>query len=336
MNLIMLSRNSTKANVLSLLKHGGAFSIARRLTRRRLRILCYHGCSDDPEIADSLFIRSITFERRLAFLRNRGFRVLTLADAVRFLETGGRGLPDNAVVITIDDGWLGTFKKMLPILNKFSMPSTLYCDTKNLLSGGPVPHVAARYLKRIFFGDAPMPIAFEPAYAMATDLTASVASRTEALREFVSIAGIALGGYAEEFSYMSPTELRSFRDAGHGIELHTHSHTLGDFSTQQIADEISANRAALAEILECDAASFRHFAYPSGINRESAAPALRANGVSSATTLEACAVRAQSNLYLLPRILDGEHMSDLEFEAELCGVGELLRASRTPFRGARS
>lgn len=332
----MLSRNSVKTNILSLIKRGGAFSSARKLTRRRLRILCYHGCSDDPRIADSLFISSGTFERRLALLRLEGFPVLTLADAVSYLEKGGRGLPDNAVVITIDDGWLGTFKKMLPILNKYGMPSTLYCDTKNLLAGGPVPHVAAKYLERIFFPNGQIPDASKPAFFRATDPAGSACSRSDALKHFASLAGIDLSEYSEAFSYMSPADLRSFRAGGHAIELHTHTHTLGDFSATQIADEIKANRAALAEILECDGASFRHLAYPSGIYNMSAAPTLRSNGVLSATTLEPYAARQQTSLYLLPRILDGEHMSDLEFEAELCGVGEILRASRNLIQWKRS
>jgi hypothetical protein len=31
---------------------------------------------------------------------------------------------------------------------------------------------------------------------------------------------------------------------------------------------------------------------------------------------------------MLPRVVDGEHLSDLEFEAELCGVGDYLRQAR--------
>jgi hypothetical protein len=54
-------------------------------------------------------------------------------------------------------------------------------------------------------------------------------------------------------------------------------------------------------------------------------PYLKACAVSSATTVEPGFVTKRSDPYALPRILDGESTTDLEFEAELCGFLELGR-----------
>jgi hypothetical protein len=48
----------------------------------------------------------------------------------------------------------------------------------------------------------------------------------------------------------------------------------------------------------------------------------------SATTTDIGLVAADSPPYALPRILDGQDITDLEFEAELCGFMQLLRRLR--------
>ena len=129
----------------------GAFALTRRATRRAVRILCYHGTWRVPAsvtggfLGDGMFMQPETFASRLAFLRGRGYAVVTLDQAIAGLR-GEIRLPPNAVAITIDDGWYGTYADMLPALERFSMPATLYCDTAQLQSGLPVAHVMARWI----------------------------------------------------------------------------------------------------------------------------------------------------------------------------------------------
>src|SRR4029078_2560752 len=133
-----------KIFVLLILKACGVYALARAWHRKRPRILCYHGVwlANDGFPGDSTFIGARTFERRVDFLAKRLFNVIPLDVAVDGLA-GRVSLPDDAVVITIDDGWYSTFAGMLPTLRQHRMPATIYCDTGNLLAGGAVPHVAA-------------------------------------------------------------------------------------------------------------------------------------------------------------------------------------------------
>src|SRR3954470_10844129 len=98
-----------KQRVLTLAASAGLGAVARRATRSQLRILCYHGLWVTPgfEFGNCMFIQPERFEARMSWLKNAGFPVLPLAEAVDRLAEGT--LPEAAVAITIDDGWSSTF-----------------------------------------------------------------------------------------------------------------------------------------------------------------------------------------------------------------------------------
>ena len=102
--------------LLGLGKGLGFFQIARRLTRDRLRILCYHsfGTGEESAFRPKLFIDAGTFRRRLAWLAANGYPVVPLEAAVEGLARGT--LPPRATVITIDDGFVGVYAHGWPLL----------------------------------------------------------------------------------------------------------------------------------------------------------------------------------------------------------------------------
>ena len=90
------------------------------------------------------------------------------------------------------------------------------------------------------------------------------------------------------------------------------------------------------EILEPIAGSPReHFCYPSGRYELSQLPWLEKLGVRSATTVEPGFCYPGTSKMMMPRILDSEDLSDIEFEAELCGFIELTRRLRSRLRSPR-
>jgi hypothetical protein len=102
-------------------------------------------------------------------------------------------------------------------------------------------------------------------------------------------------------------------------------HTMHDLSPRKILEEVAANRGALSRVLERDPLSFRHFCYPSGIASDEAAIVLADLGLASATSTERGIAYPGSMPYLLPRFVDGEQLSEIEFEAELSGFAGMLR-----------
>ncbi|HPQ17113.1 MAG TPA: hypothetical protein PLP04_17920, partial [Bryobacteraceae bacterium] len=96
-----------KRTVLRTARNTGVFRTAAdsRWRQRRLLILCYHGVSieDEHEWNPELYMPPAVLERRFALLRNNGFRVLPLDEALSRLYSGS--LPPRSVALTFDDGF---------------------------------------------------------------------------------------------------------------------------------------------------------------------------------------------------------------------------------------
>lgn len=89
-------------------------------------VLSYHHFSLDR--ADKLTITKSTFEEQMKFLKDRGYRVITLDQLFDFLEFKSQ-IPKKSVVINIDDGWRSTYDIAFPILKKYGYPATLFVYT---------------------------------------------------------------------------------------------------------------------------------------------------------------------------------------------------------------
>src|SRR5690606_38548384 len=127
-------------------KFAGLFALARRLTKGRLRILCYHGFAmrDEAAFRPSLFMSGAAFARRMDYLKPYGYPVLPLGDAVEPLGTGP--LPANQVAITIDDGLASAGRIGDPILAGRGLPSLLYLTSYYNMKGTPVFRLAVDYV----------------------------------------------------------------------------------------------------------------------------------------------------------------------------------------------
>src|SRR6185369_15687797 len=117
---------AVRALVLQLARSLGAFAAAKFITRKRLRILCYHGFSlgDEYQVAPFMFMRAATFERRLAILKRRGVPVIPLDVAVEQLKRGA--ITRAETVITLDDGWESNLSVGLPVLKRYGFPACVY------------------------------------------------------------------------------------------------------------------------------------------------------------------------------------------------------------------
>ena len=89
-------------------------------------VLSYHHFSKRKK--DKLFIRQNEFEQQMQYLKDNGYRVITIDQMFEFLEHGQA--PAKSVVITIDDGWRDFYDLGFPILKKFGYPATLFIQTE--------------------------------------------------------------------------------------------------------------------------------------------------------------------------------------------------------------
>jgi len=134
-----------KIALLALCKALGLFALSRALTAKGLRILCYHGIwMGADHFGDYLFMSAAKFRHRMQWPARSGYPAIGLGEAVAGLRTGQ--LPPNATVITIDDGWYGTYAHVLPVLRDLKLPSTLYVSTYYVEKQLPVFDVALQYI----------------------------------------------------------------------------------------------------------------------------------------------------------------------------------------------
>src|SRR6201990_1422674 len=131
---------------LYLMKFLGLFRLARHITRRGLRIICYHGfaVAEEYKYRSTLFIRDELFRKRIGYLKDSGYPILPLRDALDALAAGR--LPTCATVITMDDGWRGVYTIGLPIIRELEIPVTVYVTTYYVENPMPVYTVTISYL----------------------------------------------------------------------------------------------------------------------------------------------------------------------------------------------
>ena len=333
-------------SVLYLMKYLGFFRLARHLTRRGLRIICYHGfaVADEYKYRGTLFIRDDFFRKRVEYLKREGYPILSLRDALDAL-TAGR-LPPCATVITMDDGWSGVYTVGLPIIRDLDIPVTVYVATYYVENRMPVYTVTVSYLfwragtKRV---DLPRGIgafdlerqaeeAEEAAQRFGVELPAG--ERLDFLRELAEALGVSFDEIETQqlFQVMDDEQLRSLAAAGVDIQLHSHRHQWPLDDREMVESEIRENRRILQRVV---ANPLEHFCYPSGVFGLHQAEWLAGLGVKSATTIEPGLNYGDTPRFALRRLVDGGPVSDIEFAAEMTGFMEVVRLLRRGLRSGR-
>ena len=284
-----------------------------------------------------------TFAKRMQYLADANYPVLSLIDALDRLEQDA--LPRNATVITIDDGWYGTFKFQYPVLRKHRFPATLYVASYYLHKQTQVFNMAVSYVlwrsgeceidlskfghdlsKGITNGRV---VDAEDVSAQLNEIADSLdgaAARQSLLREFSGAIGFDWQSLESDrlLSFMNSNEALEMAAHKIDIQLHTHRHRFPDSAFNAARVEIEDNRVALADIAQSD---LRHFCYPSGVYSAKSISYIRDLGIDSATTTNPGFNRKDTPRFELLRFLDSELISDLEFEAEMSGFFELIRVT---------
>jgi len=98
--------------------------------RRRLTILAYHRVArayDYPWLDESLISAyPAQFEEQVSYLA-RNYSVLTFSRLERLWQSAN--LPENALIITFDDGYLDNYEVAFPILRRYRVPATFFLTT---------------------------------------------------------------------------------------------------------------------------------------------------------------------------------------------------------------
>jgi peptidoglycan/xylan/chitin deacetylase (PgdA/CDA1 family) len=92
-------------------------------------VFVYHRFGDDRY--PSTNISTVVFEQQLKYLKENDFELITFGDAVNRWQNGA-GLPDKAVILTIDDGYLSFYENGFALLKKYGIPATIFVQTATI------------------------------------------------------------------------------------------------------------------------------------------------------------------------------------------------------------
>jgi peptidoglycan/xylan/chitin deacetylase (PgdA/CDA1 family) len=274
--------------------HGaGGLSVARWMNRKGLRILMYHRFTEPESLA-----------RQCAHIRAH-YSPVSMSQAADGLMHGGR-LPENAVAITVDDGYRDFYQVAYPVLREYRIPATVYLvsdfvDRTLWLWVDQVRygflHGKERSFQMEIAGETPLRFELgtretRTRAARAVTEMAKKISNTERLRLLERLPeqlGVQLPERAPaEYEALHWDEVREMAAAGIDFGAHTRTHPIlsrlaGD---RQLAGEIGGSKRQIEQQV---GRVVEHFCYPNGaredVGRE-AVEAVRAAGFRTAVMTE--------------------------------------------------
>jgi peptidoglycan/xylan/chitin deacetylase (PgdA/CDA1 family) len=114
----------------------GRWGLPSKRARRNLQILTYHRVNDEGDIYFPA-TRVGVFDRQMRYL-SKNFNVLPLEEAVERMANSNLG--ENAVIVTLDDGYRDNFMNAFPILKKYGLPATIFLASGVIGNGGLLWH----------------------------------------------------------------------------------------------------------------------------------------------------------------------------------------------------
>jgi peptidoglycan/xylan/chitin deacetylase (PgdA/CDA1 family) len=311
-------RNAAKGVLLRTAGAVGLFPVARRAHRRCLAILAYHGVDEEPdrtENFDGFHVAPARFREHLDMLRKH-YRVMPLDQIV----SGGEGLrviPDNAVAITFDDGYLNNAGVAAPILREYGFPATFFVTT-GFVDGTHRPWWF-RLRRSVFsvqcsvFSD---PEGGKRPLASAADRVAVVVAWERVLKDMTSgqregaLASLGVADARDGLpSMMTWDDVRRLMGEGHSIGAHTVSHISSGHEPEAVMErEIAGSVDRIGTMTE---ERPRLFSYPYGepqhFTAESAAMIRRAGCIGAVTTIEGLNKRGDDPIRLKRINVTGNH-----------------------------
>ncbi|MBI3493624.1 MAG: polysaccharide deacetylase family protein, partial [Acidobacteria bacterium] len=285
-----------------------------RYVGSRGAILCYHRVAELTPDSHALCTPPDEFRAHMACLA-RDFSPIGLEELVRAAAAGR--IPERAVAVTLDDGYLDALAVASPILTGAGVPATFFINTDRL----DKPH--ERWwdvLERVFLPDAALParLALRVSGSELQLATATAAERKAAL-EALNRTAWPLDAHArakmledvlawsgtphsprQTHRMMTADELRELaRRPGHTIGAHSVHHlslTLQPAETKR--REIVDNKIELERLL---GRPVNLFSYPYGEFDAATVTVVGDAGFHAAVTVEAGLVSSGTNRLLLPR-----------------------------------
>jgi len=249
------------------------FNLLKRQQKKKIIILMYHRFSKNDE---QFKIKQEIFENQIKFLKSN-YNIISMSDLYENIIKNN--IPDNSLLITIDDGYNDNYNVAYPILKKYSVPaiiflSTDFIDKKSWLWSNKLEYILKQTQKEnvsLNFG------AGDIDFCLATPCDVhhaqlSIFNYCRTLRENVKnkylddLSDILDVRVPEEvtvdYAPLSWSQIREM--SSHGIEFGCHSKThpiLARIDEKDLHDEIVQSKKVIEERIELPV---QFFCYPNG------------------------------------------------------------------------
>ncbi len=312
-----------KQTALSVLSSGPVYSALRSKALRHnpTLVLCYHTLGPDTDVMDAwTVVRASDFRQQVAFLRKH-FDIVSLDQALDPADPASR----PRAVITFDDGDIGLFTHLMPIVEAEALPVTLYIATAQIESGQPywfdrIMNALQNPIRSTISIDTGGPKTWHVGpetgvarWMVISDILETLKRVPPALRVALTLEILQQAGPVQSrFTPLAPLsadQLRTLAQSPHiTIGAHSHCHNLLDqIPLEEAAYSIRTSRRLLQDWTN---QPINHFAYPNGNHNPDLHDAVKQAGFASATVLGSkLCDPLRTNPYAIPRVLVGRYDS---------------------------
>ena len=286
------------------------------------------------------------FRKQMVFFKEN-FNVIRMEHLIDVIKGNG-SLPENAVLLTFDDGYIDNYTYVLPILEEFGFQGSFFIPGKTftshqLLDVNKIHYILASTDVRNLVGELKRLLdhyrGVEYDYPPTEELWSQYAvdekynkketvfvkrilqtALPEALRSrissnlFAKYVGVAEEQLAYEL-YMSLDQIRSLKRHGMYIGVHGYDHCwLGELTSEEMQKDISMGLDSISEFIDQKEWVMN---YPYGSYNDETVKYARDNGAIIGLTIEEnIADLSQNSSLLLPR-LDCNDFPPMSFDYEL-------------------
>jgi peptidoglycan/xylan/chitin deacetylase (PgdA/CDA1 family) len=324
----------TKTLASAVLAKSGLLKLSERLLADDLRlVLTLHRVLPENEVKSCynpyLVLSEGSFEKLLVWLL-RHFSVVSLKEVLDSATrpAGGKRL----CALTFDDGWEDNFRVAFPILQKYSMPATVFVATGYIGSTQRMPEERlSRLWKKAEWENRLEDLRsdLESSLSIASSQNRDISQFGQELKSRSHVSKLDLlarleqkygADAADSSQFMTWDQARCMAHQGIAFESHTANHKLLAYEKDDdIREELTASRAMIKKEL----GSFSQVvAYPSGSFDDRVTRIVQEVGYRGALTTLSGAIRAASDFYRLPRVsiandvLNNSHNQFSESRAE--------------------
>lgn len=243
--------------------------IGKNLGKQKLSILIYHQVLPefDPMRPDEATESVFRWHMELIC---RYMTPISLADAMHGLRNNC--LPQNAVCVTFDDGYINNLTVAQPILEQYQVPATVYIatafsDGKNMFNDRIFDLIGDTHRERFDLSAIDLGEIDVSDYPSRLDLSYQIIRKTKYLH-YVSRVDVIDKIYADNGAkeyprrMMTHEQVKTLSDKGVEIGAHTHDHPiLRTLDAVEQSQQIAQSKSILEAILGKDVTQF---AYPNG------------------------------------------------------------------------